>query len=480
MKSTKSLLILTLTLNLLIFDVSQAQTAVAALPNPVSETSEVRMAAFEKVWNTINERHYDPAFGGVDWQKIRKTYEPLAKAAKNNDELHGVLRRMLGELKLSHFGIYPRSMDLEQTQQLSGTVGIGIIFLDGLPVVGRVAPASVAESAGVKQGFVINKIEGDDRAAIIKSVEATFAGRTISPQMRSIYRERFFEARLNGKPGTKVRIEMLDARDRVQIFELNRESFKGQMSQALGNFPPQAVVFESRRLADDIGYLRFNIWVMPQMAKIREAMREFGSSKGIVIDLRGNPGGIGGMATGFAGLLTKDQFSLRTMKTRESVMNFISYPQENPFLGKIAILTDHGTGSTSEVFAAGMQESGRAKIIGSTTAGADRGAKRNENKTSIGDAVSYVENLAVKAPERKFTLIYVSDGVNTLDTINFDDRKALAARFSESTVSFSALSFDILGSYSAAAKIINPLAYVFGASVTGSANYLAEQTGGVA
>lgn len=370
MKSSKSLIILTLILNLLLFDVSHAQTAVAVVPNMASETPEVRMAAFEKVWNTINERHYDPTFGGVDWKKVRETYEPLAKAAKTNDELHGVLRRMLGELKLSHFGIYPRGLNLEQIQQVSGTVGIGIIVLDGLPVVNRVAPASVAESAGVKPGFLINKIDGDDRAAIVKSVEATFADRTLSSQMRTVYLERSFEARLNGKPGTKVRVEMLDASDRVKVYDLPRENFKGQMSQALGNFPPQAVVFESRRLADDIGYLRFNIWVTPQMSKIREAIREFGSAKGIVIDLRGNPGGIGGMATGFAGLLTKDQFSLGTMKTRETVMNFISYPQENPFLGKIAILTDHGTGSTSEVFAAGMQESGRAKIIGSTSAGA--------------------------------------------------------------------------------------------------------------
>lgn len=114
------------------------------------------------------------------------------------------------------------------------------------------------------------------------------------------------------------------------------------------------------------------------------------------------------------------------------------------------------------------------------SADVDREASRNENRTSIGDAVRYVESLIVKAPERTFTLIYVSDGVNTLDTINFDDRKALADRLSESSISFSALSFDILGSYSTAARIINPLAYVFGASVTGSANYLAEQTGGVA
>lgn len=46
--------------------------------------------------------------------------------------------------------------------------------------------------------------------------------------------------------------------------------------------------------------------------------------------------------------------------------------------------------------------------------------------------------------------------------------------------SISALNFPLLRSYAAAAAVINPLARVFGASVTGGANYLAEQTGGVA
>ena len=62
---------------------------------------------FLKVWKTINEKHYDPTFGGVDWKKMRERYEPKALTAKSNAEFHRILRQMLGELKLSHFEIYP-------------------------------------------------------------------------------------------------------------------------------------------------------------------------------------------------------------------------------------------------------------------------------------------------------------------------------------------------------------------------------------
>jgi carboxyl-terminal processing protease len=143
------------------------------------------------------------------------------------------------------------------------------------------------------------------------------------------------------------------------------------MSEALGNFPPQAVVFESKIFdASNVGYIRFNMWVMPQMAKIREAASQMKTTDGIIFDLRGNPGGVGGMAPGIAGLLVAEQTSLGSMKSRASEQKFVVYPQATPYAGKIVILIDYGSASTSEVFAAGMQEIGRATVVGERSAGA--------------------------------------------------------------------------------------------------------------
>ncbi len=57
-------------------------------------------------------------------------------------------------------------------------------------------------------------------------------------------------------------------------------------------------------------------------------------------------------------------------KTRFSGYDFWVVPQNQIFDGKVVILTNSGTGSTSEIFAAGMKDTGRAKIIGEKTAGA--------------------------------------------------------------------------------------------------------------
>src|SRR5687767_946634 len=102
----------------------------AAFPNITSEARETRLAAFNQVWKTVNEKHYDPTFGGVDWKRVREVYEPKALAAVSEKEFHDVLRQMLGELKLSHFGIHPPAAEMAAAQTGRGVIGIDVLMLD--------------------------------------------------------------------------------------------------------------------------------------------------------------------------------------------------------------------------------------------------------------------------------------------------------------------------------------------------------------
>lgn len=345
------------------------QTAVAV--QPAADTGAERAAAFKQVWTTVNEKHYDPTFGGVDWKKVRADYEPRALAPGLTDtEFHDVLRRMLGELKLSHFGIHPPTAEMVAAQTGRGVTGIDVLMLDGFPVVNRVDADSPAAKAGVRTGLIITHIDGRPWRTIVEQLEKSLAARKVTAAMRTVYLERTLEAAINSKPGTTLALDVLDADERPRKLSIVRAAFTGEMSQALGHFPPQEVVFESRLLPDNIGYIRFNMWVIPQMAKLRKAVGEFANARAIIIDLRGNPGGVGGMAPGLAGMLFKEKASLGSMKTRGGSMEFVAFPQPAPFAGPVIVLTNHGTGSTSEVFAAGMQETGRARVVGETTAGA--------------------------------------------------------------------------------------------------------------
>lgn len=332
--------------------------------------TELRRQTFDKVWNTVNKKHFDPTFGGVDWQKMREIYQPKAAAAKSDAEFYSVLRQMLGELKLSHFGIIPPTVEIDTAKSGEGFIGIGLKMIDNQAVISEIKTASPAEKSGLKTGFTIEKLDGKTTAEILAPLEKFLSARTMPEAQKMLYRERTLLSVINGDDGTKAKIEVLNAKNQTQIFDVARVERKGEMSQALGNFPPQEVIFDSKILDGSIGYIRFNMWIVPQMPKIREAIRLMKDTNGIIIDLRGNPGGIGGMAPGVAGLLVKERLSLGSMKNRDSEIKFIVYPQANVYDGKIVILTDYGSASTSEIFAAGMQEIERAKVVGERSAGA--------------------------------------------------------------------------------------------------------------
>src|SRR5262249_6902600 len=128
--------------------------------------------------------------------------------------------------------------------------------------------------------------------------------------------------------------------------------------------------FEAKRLASGLGYIRFNYFMMPVMEKVRAALREFRDAPGIIFDLRGNRGGIASLAPGVLGLMETRQTSLGAMNMRSEKINLAVFPQAQPYTGPVAVLIDGGSGSTTEIFTAGLQELRRAVIVGERSAGA--------------------------------------------------------------------------------------------------------------
>ena len=329
----------------------------------------MRQETFDIVWRTVKEKHFDPTLGGVDWDKVREKYAPLSAGAKSNGEFYGVLRQMLGELHQSHFNIIPPEavVDDDKSEPRGGSIGIDLRLIDGQAIITRVEQGSKAANAGLRPGFIIKKV--DDTS--VEQVVARFAKSNESQPMIALRITRTLLARIDGAPETTVRISYLNERDQPLEATVQRERLKGEMSPRFGNFPPQYTEFETRRLAGGIGYIRFNIFVTLLMDRIRTTIRGMSDAPGVIIDLRGNPGGFGGMAPGIAGILSKEQGSLGTMTMRGgTAQRFPFFPQVNAFLGPVVIMTDGGSASTSEIFAGGMQEIGRAVIVGERTAGA--------------------------------------------------------------------------------------------------------------
>ena len=120
--------------------------------------------------------------------------------------------------------------------------------------------------------------------------------------------------------------------------------------------------------------LAFNLFlsegVLPRVQSAIEGFRARGA-KAIVLDLRGNPGGQGAVAIPIAARLTDKPLTLGTLQFRDFDQTFTAAPPMGvkPFTGTVVIVTDEGTASTAEIFAAGLQEAGRALVVGDSHAG---------------------------------------------------------------------------------------------------------------
>jgi len=187
--------------------------------------------------------------------------------------------------------------------------------------------------------------------------------------------------RLSGSPGSTIRFGFLDENDKSRLVEIEVARPAGELSQ-FGNLPPIFAALESEVLQSDsnidIGVITFNIWLPVISRLFDEAIDQMRDADGIVLDLRGNPGGLGGMVMGIGGHFVDENVSLGTMRTRESTLQFITNPRRidtsgslvEPYAGPLAILMDNTSASTSEVFAGGLQAIGRARIFGQRSMGA--------------------------------------------------------------------------------------------------------------
>ena len=169
------------------------------------------------------------------------------------------------------------------------------------------------------------------------------------------------------KKQIKLTIKKKDGKEEVLSWELS--PYKGRTSR-MGNLVERTVVHKEI-LDGNIGYVSFNIYLTAPAIDVIKAIKEFRDKgcPGIIIDLRDNPGGIAAMSSAIAKEFCSKKYNLGTQTGRESVLKFPVFPQPNAYKGKVVILQNRFSASTSEVMAAGVQANKSATIIGETSAG---------------------------------------------------------------------------------------------------------------
>ena len=346
---------------------------------------DLAVLTFDSAWSRINSSYYDPDFRGIDWPGIRDELRPSVADVETRGELRSVLRDMLSRLGESHFAIFPQesvdqiSVDDDDTmadEAGEGDVGLELRWVEGRLTVFRAHEGS-ASAAGVQPGWVVEAI--DDREmerweTLVAEAESETARTGLQTQTVS-----GAHALLGGPVGSEVTVRLRDGQDEVRTLTLERSPIRGEMVR-FGQLPAMAAFLDYRRVpagAGCVGLVEFNIWMVPLVAEFNRAVDAVDDCTGIVLDIRGNPGGVGGMVMSTAGSFFAERADLGVVQSRAGEITFVAMPRgvdtegqiREAFEGRLAVLIDEMSMSTSEIFAAGLKSTGRARLFGTSTPG---------------------------------------------------------------------------------------------------------------
>ncbi|HSL55703.1 MAG TPA: S41 family peptidase [Pyrinomonadaceae bacterium] len=323
-------------------------------------TVEGRLAVFDDVWETIQDRYYDPRFHGIDWQAKRTTFRPVAARAGNAQELYDVLRQMIASLRDAHTRVYSPDEKFDWWSPRFVTVGLTVREVQSAPTVIQIEAGTAASKTDIKQGDVI------------ASVDDTPVAQFVAHRMSSLglvdkgnIRHRVIANLFDGPAGTSVKIGWITRNGKHKSAELQR--YWSQRNLGFNN-----------QRKGKIAILRLDAFtqsVAHDFAKNLPTVVE--GAEGIVLDLRGNGGGDAEAMADVASLFLDEGTNLGRFADRSGAsFELQTFPKRlwrssapAPIKLPLVVLTSENTSSAAEILAATLQAKGRAHVIGSGTCG---------------------------------------------------------------------------------------------------------------
>lgn len=311
-------------------------------PEPMAISRQDRLKVFDEAWQAVNKHYFDPQFNGVNWERVKEQYRPQVEAANNKIQLSETLQKMLDELGSSHLNITVqvklKKQHVEQElgrkvsrkESLLFDAGMEYVRINGKSVISAVANGSSAQLAGVQRGWALTHWNGEP-----------YLGE--SP----------FTCELD----QKVEARFLDLQGKERSLALTCKLYPA---------PPSVPERVTRQLDNGAVYLRFSAfthgtedWLAGQMTQAR-------SAPAIVIDLRGNGGGLLVIMQKCLEPFFSQATTLGEHRERNGKQQSLKVGGrgKNAYRGLVIVLIDEMTASAAEIFAAALQETGRALVVG--------------------------------------------------------------------------------------------------------------------
>ena len=244
-----------------------------------------------------------------------------------------------------------------ETEQRYGGIGVEVEWADNRVTIVSPFAGSPGELAGILPGDQIVKVEGESvEGKRYREVVEMLRGPSGSRIAFSIYR-----------PGTKAIIDM----------EVVRRVIKVDSVREVGMIEP------------GIGYIQITQFGTKTYREFVRAVSKLEKEglKGLILDLRNNPGGVLSAAVDIAGeYFDKGETVVYTKgkdKSQDKIYTARSGARKGDY--PIVVLVNDGSASASEIVAGALQDIGRAKLVGETTFG--KGSVQTIFQYRSGDAM---------------------------------------------------------------------------------------------
>ena len=323
-----------------------------------TSTTEGRLAVFDDVWETIDERYYDPQFHGVDWQRSRTTFRTAAAKANSSREFYDVIRKMISALRDAHTRVYAPDEKFDWWNPRFITLGFTIREVEGWPTVVQVDRTSQAAKNGVRPGDVLTKIDDIPAKEFIRQkLQTPGLASDASARFRAIANV------LEGPAGSIVKIDWQSKDGKTRAAEFTRFWNQRQLG------------FSSQRV-DRLAILRIDAFTQSLALEFTKGLPTMlDGAEGIILDLRANGGGDAEAMADLVAPFLEDGTGLGKFVDRLGASFELHayrkrlWPSTQATNLPIVILTSESTASAAEIMTAVLQTNRGARVIGSATCG---------------------------------------------------------------------------------------------------------------
>jgi len=228
-----------------------------------------------------------------------------------------------------------------ETRGSFGGIGIEITIKKDILTVVSPIEDTPAFTAGIKAGDHIIQIDGKSTKDI-----------TIMEAVK----------KMRGQKDTKVTITIMrENMSKPKDFVITRDIIKIKS-------------VKSKVYDDNIGYIRVSSFQERTADDLKKVIKDLnakvGNPKGVILDLRNNPGGLLNQAVGVADVFLKSGIIVSTKgRTKSMESKSVAKDDGHEPTCPIVILVNEGTASAAEIVSGALQDSGRAIVIGMQTFG---------------------------------------------------------------------------------------------------------------